>query len=304
MSRTHKKCLIASSTLHLLLLAILIIGPAFLIRKEEPIDQTVLTLVSGEISDNAPQSQAAAPAPPPPQEEVRRPVPTPVPEPVQQPVVPKPEPVKQPPVEEKKPEPVVPKPIVKKPDPVVPKEPTPTPPKQEKVKPPSAVKVPVKLDLTVKTDTAAQKRAEAEQQRKAQVEEDKRFANELVRVGPNLDNKFTSGMKFTPSGIGTAGVSYNSYDAHIRSVYMNNWHPPTDMAATSSTVTVEVVILRDGTVKRSKIVKRSGVSKLDADITNLINNRVKTVGRPFPDGATESERTYMIDFNLDLKLNG
>lgn len=298
MSRTQKKCLIASSGLHVLLLVILIIGPAFLIKKEEPVDQTVLTLVSTEISDNAPQSQPAASAPAPQPEEVQPPDPTPIP--------PEPIPTPRPPVIKKPTEPVAPTPVVKEPAPVVPQDPAPTPPKKREVapRPPKRESTPVQLDLTVKTDSTAQKRAEAERQRKERAEQARQLANALDKVGPNLDNKFTPGLNFSPTTIGTSGVSYTSYNAYVRSVYMNNWHPPTDMAATSSTVTVEVIISRDGTVKSARIIKRSGVSKLDADVTNLIKNRVKTIGHSFPDGATESERSYTIEFNLDLKLNG
>jgi len=146
------------------------------------------------------------------------------------------------------------------------------------------------------------KKAAIEKARRQKAESDRKFNDQLAKIGPDL--KFEPGMKFTSTAIGTAGVSYGSYNALVRSVYMNNWHPPTDMKATSSTVTVEVVIKSDGTVKSARIVNRSGVSKLDKDVTNLIKNRVKTIGRHFPDGATESERAYIIEFNLDLKLNG
>lgn len=294
MSRTQKKALIASGSLHLLLLIILIVAPAFLIKKEEPVDQTVLTLVNTEISDQPPsQPILSTPEPTPPVEN-----PEPTPPPVARPEpTPKPEPVVKPP--EPRPEPK--KPIEKKPAPVVPK-------KQEtkpiKVEPPKRSKaVPVKISTKIITDSTATKKAQAERDRKAAAEQREKREAAFASAKPNLADKFKPGLNFTATTTGTTGVTYNEYDAHVRAVYMRHWHPPSGISTSSATVTVKVIIKKDGSVKFARITGRSGNSKLDSNITDLIK-KITNVNKTFPSGAKETERTYIIDFNLDLKLNG
>lgn len=282
MSRTQKKCLIASGALHMLLLAILVISPAFLIKKEEPVDQTVLTLVNTEVVDE-PAVQAAPPQPTPP------------------PAVPpkKADPPPKKPVEEKKPDPPKKEPA-KEPDPVPQKKtqrkpdvrPDPAPKRQ----PPA--RKPIKLDLREHTEDT---RAAQESARKlAEARE-----RELLKVleGSKIDVAIAkSNIKPMPRVSG--GVSYDNYGSIVRDVYMRNWTPPNDIASKYSSVEVEIVIRKDGSVKSAQILKKSGSSVLDRNIATLINTRVKNIGKPFPDGAQEAERTYTIEFNLNLKFNG
>ena len=62
-----------------------------------------------------------------------------------------------------------------------------------------------------------------------------------------------------------------------------------------------MVIGRDGSVNADSIVKRSGVPALDKSVQNALD-RVRIRGLPpFPDGAKENQRTYIINFNLKAK---
>jgi TonB family protein len=61
-----------------------------------------------------------------------------------------------------------------------------------------------------------------------------------------------------------------------------------------------VVIRKDGSVEASEIVQRSGSAAFDRSVTAVLN-RVTTVGRPFPAGATDERRTYVIKFDLRAK---
>jgi TonB family protein len=60
-----------------------------------------------------------------------------------------------------------------------------------------------------------------------------------------------------------------------------------------------VTIGSDGSVIASRILNRSGDAQVDASVQRTLD-RVTFVA-PFPDGATEKERTFIINFNLKAK---
>jgi len=208
---------------------------------------------------------------------------------------PKPEPVK--PRVEPKPEP--------KPEPKVePKKVDPPKPKPEPVKKPAPKPIEVSLKTTVRSNEEAiqkQREQKAEAAKKQQAEADRRREEALSRVSslesrPNKPTVGASSVDF-----GTVGVSYASYDSWVQKVYWDAWRPPNDLAAGHSIVKVKVVIRRDGTVESATVTGASGTAALDNNIRQLLA-RVKTMGRPFPEGAKEAKRTYNIDFNLEAKL--
>lgn len=98
-----------------------------------------------------------------------------------------------------------------------------------------------------------------------------------------------------------SGVN-SSYDYRqaVKAAYDGAWLVPDDVADEDATVKVSVTISRTGTVVSSEILKRSGTPSLDASIAGLLD-RVQTIGRPFPDGDQEAQRTFTINFNLRSK---
>jgi len=60
---------------------------------------------------------------------------------------------------------------------------------------------------------------------------------------------------------------------------------------------VTVTIASDGTVVAKRITKRSGDAAVDASVQRMLDH-VTTVQRPFPEGAKDKERTYIIPFNM------
>jgi len=60
-----------------------------------------------------------------------------------------------------------------------------------------------------------------------------------------------------------------------------------------------VTIASDGTVITASIVTPSGDASVDASVQKTLD-RVTFIA-PFPDGAKETERTYIINFNLKSK---
>jgi outer membrane biosynthesis protein TonB len=265
------------------LVVILIVAPAFMVRKEEPVDQTVLTLVDTEVaSESSAQAASQPPAQPTPPE------PTP-PQPQSEPVVQQAEKVVEKsddPVPVKQQTPKQPKPAPKERATPV-QDPKQQPPKESKPK-----TTPVKVDLKVHKDNSTPPKENS-----SIAELNQALKQTAIDFGGTKSS-------FTPVAGVRGGVTYDNYGSVVKTVYMNQWNPPSDIAPRNSKVSVEVVIRKDGSIRSARIIEKSGSAALDTNIATLINDRVKTIGRPFPAGAKELERTYIIDFNLNLKFNG
>ncbi len=300
MSRLQKKCLIASGTLHGLLVLIVLTSSAFLLKKEEPVDQQVLTFIPDKLVDAALQRPAAqVPAqaqntPPPSNQTPPAEIKPPDPESIRQP------PKADPP----KPQPEPPKREIARPDPIKPKE----PPKKEPIKT-EPVKLepkkpdPIKIDLSkrqVRDNTGLIEQKEAArraQEAKARQDLENRRNQALASLNSLASKLSTPTVGATSLDLGTVGVSYASLDAWIRKVYMDSWQKPAELQAGDFSVMVKVVIRRDGTVESGIVTGPSGISKLDKSVRDVLA-RVKTIGKEFPEGAREEKRTYTIEFNL------
>ena len=287
MSRLEKKCLIATAGLHLLLVLVVLFGAAFFVSHPKPDDTQVLNVIPANLIDaafNSGVKNAPPPAPAPPQP-IRQPTP---PEPV-----PKPEPVKPPDPEPVKPAPTFvdkmaklfePKP---KPDAEDPIEPKPQPHK-------------IKVDLTpVKraTPKVTADPSEADDARAAKAAAQKRaaaFAKALTSIAKNASS--ATAVDTMP---GTGSVSYANYASAIKSIYEQAWTPPDDTASDDAIAKVSVTISRDGAVISSRILNPSGDASVDRSVQRTLD-RVTFVA-PFPDGAKEKERTFIINFNLKAK---
>jgi colicin import membrane protein len=285
MNRLQKKCLIATAGFHLLLVVILIVGPGFFTSKPKPdnlptLDVIPATAIDAAFSSGVKAAQPPAPAPivPPPQPIVTQPQPTP-PAPA-----PKPEPqtfvdkVKE-----------IFTPVPAKPD----NDPVPTP-KPEKAKPkPHEVKV--NMDTvkrtTVKNPTT-QKTADDSQQKEAQ-----RQARAIALAARAIKEHSSTATAIDAPGDSSA--AYANYGQIVKSIYDAAWTPPDDLANADENVKVRVTISRDGTVVSAHITSSSGDPKLDASIQRVLD-RVTFI-QEFPEGSTDKERSYNINFNPKTK---
>lgn len=288
MNRTEKKCFIASTGFHLLMLLILFIGPAFLSSKQ-PQDITI-DFIPSRLVDAAVAGGGSPLARPP----------TPAPPQVKQ----------QPPPQQQEPEPPKPKPVVQQP-----KTPEPEPPKvvkdprpnresletvQEKPKPKRTVVpnlTPVKRGETEKkkpaTELAAERRAREQAEADAKA---KRLVQNAIRSISSssatvIDDEF---------GPGGGGPVYASYAAWVKKVYEDAWEEPANASKDDAVAKATVTIAQDGTILNARITTSSGDSQVDASVGRTLE-RVKTIGLPFPEGIKEKQRTYIINFNLKAK---
>ena len=284
MNRLQKKCLIATAGFHLLLVLTLIFGSAFFTSHSKPDETQVLNVIPFTTIDamfNSGVKNAQPPAPTPPQP-VQQPQPTPQP-PQPKPPEPKPEPVKQP-----EPEPVKPQKL--SPDDLKPLEPVDKPVKPAPKKPEISLTPVVRKAPKVSPDTSEAEAREAAKEAKKRA---KAFAEAARSISKNASSATTVEMP------GTGSVSYANYASVVKSIYEQAWTPPDDTASDDAIAKVSVTIGRDGAVISSRILNPSGDASVDRSVQRTLD-RVNFVA-PFPDGAREKERTFIINFNLKAK---
>jgi TonB family protein len=266
MNRLQKKCLLATAGFHLLLLVILLVGPAFFSPKPKADDLQLLDVIPANAIDaafNSGVKNAQAPAPTP---VVTPPTPVPQPPPVQPPTLVKqienffkPAPEKLPPDDSAKPKEHVIKPDLNPVTHVAPKNTTTTPSHD---------------------DPKKNKTAEA-------------LASALRTLHSNLSSGTTINMP------GNSSVAYANYGQIVKSIYDQSWTSPDDLASADENVKVHIVITRDGTVISASITDPSGDAKLDASVRKVLD-RITFI-KPFPDDSKDKERAYDINFNPKTK---
>ena len=114
----------------------------------------------------------------------------------------------------------------------------------------------------------------------------------------NLKKNFSPGTTVDMPG-NSSGAAYANYRDVIVSIYYEAWTPPDNTDNDEANTRVSVTIANDGTVISARIVTPSGDANVDASIQRTLE-RVTFIA-PFPKGAMEKERTYIINFNLKAK---
>ena len=282
MNRLQKKCVIATAGAHLLLIVILFVGPAFFYSKPKADDLQVLDVIPANLIDaqfnsgvaNAtppPPAPVAPPQPPPPAPAVTPPAPAPAPAPEK---VEKAEPVKPPdklPSEDLKPV-----------------------EKTAKVEP---RKIQINTQLVARVSPRDAAAAAAQAEARAAAREQQRRAQAIRSALRDLKGNLTSATVVDAPGSGSA--AYANYRDVVGSIYYAAWTPPDDAANDDAITRVSVTIASDGTVVAARIVTPSGDAGVDNSIQRALD-RVTFIA-PFPEGATEKERTFIIKFNLKAK---
>ena len=288
MTRLQKKCLIAAAGTHLLVVVVVLCS-GFITAKPKVDDSQVLEMISPTVLDHVLNTGVASPQPPPPAPPVQKP-PEPTP-PIPDPPKPEVKPLPQP-----KPDPEP----IKLPDPVKPLDnpdiQIPKPPKQKHI-------VKVNKDIiTVDNKQVKQEAAEAKAQAEREAKrEAQRKADLFRKAASNILQKSSPSTQIEMKG--TSSVSFANYASLVKSRYDGAWSPPDDMASDDVTTKVSVTISRDGSVVSARIISRSGEARVDASVQRALD-RVDFIG-PFPDGAKEKERTFIINFNPQARrLNG
>jgi TonB family protein len=313
MTRLNKKCLIASSGFHALLVCLLIFGSAFFVAKEKPITHPRLQFVPSKFieaalaggggnpniarTDDVQKGSPDAPVPIKPPAAKQTPVRQPDPPP--EPPKPTPKPVEK--VE-------VPKPEVAK----APKQTTTPKPPTDVAKVPDATAPKRKIDLTelkpiAKDDSAkikakAEEEARAESQRIAAANRKKvasQLNAQLNNAATDLQRGFAGGTRVDVGGPG--GEAFASYGALVQAAYDAAWQVIQDLSDDDAITRVTVTIARDGRVLSSVIIRRSGNATMDRSVQRALDRVRDQRLPPFPDFIKDLERKFTIEFNLKTR---
>jgi TonB family protein len=290
MSRLHKKCIVASTGVHLLLLLVLLIGPAFTSSRSKPNTEPVLDFVALKTVEDVLSGGGRPDA-------------------------------KSPPATFEKPQPAPPA-SVAKPAPLTPESVRPPDPPKETVKDISPSKVPehalepskerkpkkIVVDLTPVTrprdataDARAKAKAQAQAREEARQEADRRrsIAAALGNAANSLEGSLSGSTTVEWKGPGGGGVPYANFLLAVKSVYQRAWIVPDGITDENATVTASVTIARDGTVVSSRITRSSGSAAVDRSVQVTLD-RVKWAA-PLPEETKEDQRTVSINFNVAAK---
>ena len=277
MNRLQKKCFIGSAGCHLLLAVILLVGPAFLSSKSQVENVPPLAFVPSRLVEAALMGGGNPTAKPPPAAPPAPAIPQAAPPPVAKTREPEPSP-----------DPVKPKPetesleVSKPHKPRMPQVSTTPVIRKTSQKPPAKE--------TPEIDPRVQQFADARRQ----------AAKQIRSAAEDFGESSSPRTLVADPGPGGGGPSYASYGAWVRTVYENAWSAPEDAATDHGVAKVSVTIARDGSVISAQIINRSGDAQLDASVRRALD-RITSIGRPFPEGDKENERTYIIPFDLKVK---
>jgi len=286
MNRLQKKCLIATAGFHLLLVLTLVFGAAFFVSHPKPDETQLLDVIPITEIDAAFNSGVKAAQPP---------APTPVvpPQPQPTPTPPQPKAEVTPPTP---PAPTLVQRVEKLFTPETPKLPPDDLTPKETVSKPK--EHPIKVDLKQVTRIAPKTTLDtSDADARAAAKEAKRRRDLISKAAQAI--KVGASSATTVEMPGTGSVSYANYASVVKSVYDRAWTPPDDMSGDDANTKVSVTIGSDGTVISSHIIEKSGDERVDASVQRALD-RVNFVA-PFPDGAKEKERTFIINFNPQAK---
>lgn len=325
LGRLEKKCLVASACLHGFLVLLVLFGSAFFkARKQDPPLQ-LLNVVPGSLVDEALSGGGGNPKLPRTDEKIKgdtlKPVAAPpAPEPAPPKPVTKPEPKTEP-----KPEPAPrqepPKPQTKATEPKAAK----TPPKETaKPKPEEPPKPRIDLSELKPIKSADTEREREKEARRAREEAEARQAREAAaaraaareraRQAAALSDKLSRDLSSAISGLrqgfnsgtkvdvgGPGGAAFANYKLFVQMAYENAWVITPELTDQDFVALITVTIARDGRVIASRITRPSGSATMDRTVQRAMD-RVRADGLPpFPEGATDAQRTFTIEFNLKAK---
>ena len=273
MSRLLKKCFFLSVGLHVLLVAVLILGAAFLVTQPEKLPP-VLSMIDPNVLDDLlspstpPQSKPNINQP----SATRHPEVTPPGPPVK--------PVIQPP----KPRPNPPKP---RPNPPKPR---PTNPNPTKPKPKNTAKKPSDIKVNIGHPKNHSNKTRPNPPRPVKPAINVKDVNSALKGLNNLSAKIMVQVS------GSNRAAFATYAQHVVAVYRRAWQPliPKNLAR-ARIAEVSVTISRDGRVITARIIRRTGDAALDKSVQRALD-KVRSVGKSFPSGSRDAKRTFILDF--------
>lgn len=274
MNRLKKKCIIVTVGIHLLLLVTLLVGPAFFSPKPKVDDLQVLDVIPATAVDAAFNSGVRNAEPPK--------------QTVQPPELPKPSPP------EVKPEPAPT--LIERVEKIF----KPEPPKETpQIKPDlTPVEKPEKPQHKIQVNTELVTRKETKNSTSKPTPDDSQSRAQAFRNAARAIREKTSSAT-TVDMPGDSSVAYANYASIVQSIYQAAWTAPDSADNDEANTKVSVTIASDGTVLNARVTSASGDRSVDDSVRRTLE-RVKFIQK-FPEGTTDKQRTYIINFNLKAK---
>ena len=115
----------------------------------------------------------------------------------------------------------------------------------------------------------------------------------------SMRNQLSAAINVNVAGANAA--AFTSYANFVVGVYRRTWEPliPSGLAR-SRIAKVSVTIRSDGRVLSARIIRKTGDAALDRSV-QLALERVKTIGKSFPSGSKDSQRTFTLDFTPRIR---
>jgi outer membrane biosynthesis protein TonB len=292
MTHLQKKCLVGSVCLHGLAVAVVLGTAAF---RSAPVitEEQVLTLIPATVLDRPgvggePPPIAVKPQP-------------------SQPSRPQPQPSQAtPPKPPSQPAPAAtPKTVVTTP----PRQPdTKSAPSRTTAAPAPARRSGIKVDLTQtapasrgpssNNDSASQARTAAQEATNKLIQQE--VAEAFAALGSSVQSKASPVSVAALPGEG-GGEAFVNYRTAVFNAYYQAWKTPEGTTRKLAVADVRIVVGRDGTILSSEFVSKSGDAVVDQSVQRALDQVERQKLPPFPAGAVDTQRPFIIRFNLEAR---
>lgn len=127
----------------------------------------------------------------------------------------------------------------------------------------------------------------------------RRAAQNFERSVRNLSKELSTSTAVELPGPGGGGPLSAAYRDIVASTYDGAWSSPADLNDENAKVSITVTIARNGRVINGHISRPSHNAAMDRSVQNLLDT--VTFIAPFPEGSSDSERTFEIILTVRAK---
>jgi hypothetical protein len=142
---------------------------------------------------------------------------------------------------------------------------------------------------------AAQAAARADAAKRAQ-----EVADAFAALDSSVRGRQTPVSVATLPGEG-GGDAFVNYRTAVFNAYYQAWKTPDTAAHRLAVADVKIVVARNGDIISSEFVSKSGDTAVDQSVQRALDQVERQKLPPFPPKAEDTERTFIIRFNLEAK---
>jgi hypothetical protein len=97
------------------------------------------------------------------------------------------------------------------------------------------------------------------------------------------------------------GDAFVNYRTAVFNAYYQAWKTPETGAHRLAVADVKIVVARNGDVISSEFVSKSGDAAVDQPVQRALDQVERQKLPPFPPKSEDTERTFILRFNLEAK---